>query len=417
VVRKKIVMLIPNFGSGGAQRVFYEHGREFSKTYSVVECVFNTTQKPVYGSANTLVSLDVPQGNNIITKIYCFILRVYRLRQLLRQQKADVCISHMEGANWVNVLSGGATKKIICIHGSIQKDPNKKGAKEYLFNKIFSKILYNRADKVVTVSDGIRNELLELGIRDSILESIPNFFYHEDIIAKSIEPLLQKGLQQVFEEKKIICYSGRLSLQKNLKPLFLIIKALVDQKKTDLPGLVLVGEGDLKVSLQEYARTIGLRVFDGEFSEDKNLLEYDVYFLGYQDNPFKYVAKSKISILTSFIEGFPLTIGESLICGTPFISVDCPTGPRQLLAPESTFLNQELTDVEYASSGILMPMLDTEESWQRYVPLWADTLENVFQNDSLLLQLKNNGRNRMQEFSMEAIVKRWEKIIQQMVKQ
>ena len=57
-----------------------------------------------------------------------------------------------------------------------------------------------------------------------------------------------------------------------------------------------------------------------------------VQIIGFQSNPYSWMANAKLLVLCSDYEGLPNVLIESLICGTPVISTDCPSGPSQILA-------------------------------------------------------------------------------------
>ncbi len=88
-------------------------------------------------------------------------------------------------------------------------------------------------------------------------------------------------------------------------------KSGVDEK------LVLLGEGPYKEQSQALVKKLKL--------EDK------VMFVGFKTNPYTYVKNAKLSVLSSDFEGLPTVILESLILGTPVISTDCESGPREML--------------------------------------------------------------------------------------
>ena len=81
--------------------------------------------------------------------------------------------------------------------------------------------------------------------------------------------------------------------------------------------LVLLGEGLFKEKTQALVKKLKL--------EDK------VMFVGFKTNPYSYVKNAKLSVLSSDFEGLPTVILESLILGTPVISTDCESGPREML--------------------------------------------------------------------------------------
>ena len=140
-------------------------------------------------------------------------------------------------------------------------------------------------------------------------------------------------------------------------------------------------------------------------------IDFDVYFLGNIANPFCYIKRAKIFTLTSGWEGFPLALGEAMICGTPVISTDCLTGPREMLAP-GTELVGNLLESEFADYGVLMPLLDKKnKSYDESVRLWSRTILELLQDEKRLKHYSDKGIERMKNFSREKIVDRWLKII------
>ncbi len=61
-------------------------------------------------------------------------------------------------------------------------------------------------------------------------------------------------------------------------------------------------------------------------------MEEDVSLLGFVENPYAYMSRASLFILSSRWEGLPTVLIEALFCGVPVISTDCPSGPREVLA-------------------------------------------------------------------------------------
>ena len=88
---RQLLLLIPNLGLGGAQRVFHDHSVELAKHYQVTEAVFNPEGGNMYPSGNKMLSLDVAGGGSAVEKIRNFGRRIGRLRALKRRLHTDVC--------------------------------------------------------------------------------------------------------------------------------------------------------------------------------------------------------------------------------------------------------------------------------------------------------------------------------------
>jgi glycosyltransferase involved in cell wall biosynthesis len=400
---RRLLLLIPNLGLGGAQRVFHDHSVELAKHYAVTEAVFNVDEGDMYPSGNEMRSLEVAGGGSPIDKIRNFGRRISRLRALKQQLNTAVCISHLEGADYVNLLSKGPEKVVLCIHGSKLHDGNITGLVGWLRKKILMPALYNRADKIVTVSRDINPELIEgFGVQPEKLLTINNFFEVATIEAKAQEPLTPAE-QAVYAAAPVLVTSGRLTIQKNQAPL---LRVFADLRKQRLAKLVFVGDGELRDELVAQARQLGLRVYEA-WQNAPLTPEYDVYFMGLQQNPFKYIKPASVFVFPSAWEGFPMALGEAMVCGVPVVTTDCPTGPREILAPSTTAPTPAIRAAEKATFGWLMPMLNQPVTLAADQQVWVDTINQLLGDASEQQRLGQLASQRMQDFTREKIFSQW----------
>jgi glycosyltransferase involved in cell wall biosynthesis len=390
---KKILLLIPNFGFGGAQRVFADHSRLFSKFGQVEECVFNLLLANEYESGNFAYTLNVAPGNSFLSKAIRFWERVTALRKLKKKGKYDICISHLEGADYVNLLSRQSEKVILVIHGSKSADENISGLLGWIRKKILLPVLYRNADLIITVSDGIKEELQsDYAIPASSIVSIPNYFNIDEIV-KASECEVDLQIQSIKEKYKVILFSGRFAAQKNIIPLFHIFKKV--RQELSSVKLVLVGDGELRDSLWTECKRMNFNVY----TEDKLFDDsYDVFFMGYHKNPFPIIKACDVFVMTSKWEGFPMALCEAMAIGSCVVASDCPTGPRQILE------YHDVSGVMHHAGTILpIPLV----GHQTTINLWAAALKEILCNRELRDKYKNEARIRVKDFSEDEVSKKW----------
>ncbi|GAB3869752.1 hypothetical protein GCM10028824_17300 [Hymenobacter segetis] len=403
--------MIPNLGLGGAQRVFHDHSVELARHYAVTEAVFNLEGGDLYPSGNPVVSLDVSGGGGALAKIQNFRRRISGLRQLRERLQPAVVISHLEGADYVNLLSGGPGKTILCVHGSKLHDANIRGPVGWLRKNVLIPALYNRADRIVTVSRDIIPELVNgFGVKPAKLLTINNFFEVAEIEAKSRESL-SAAEAAVYAAAPVLVTSGRLTLQKNQGPL---LDAFAELRRRQPVKLVFVGDGELRDQLTTRARALGLRVYAAWESPTPLTPDYDVYFLGLQQNPFKYLRPATAFVFPSSWEGFPMALGEAMICGLPVLSTDCPTGPREMLAPATEAPATALRQAERGAFGLLLPMLTQPATLAADQAVWTETMAALLADAPEQQRLGQLARERMQDFTRERIFGQWVQLVEEM---
>lgn len=406
-MKRKVLSLITNLGKGGAQRVFYDHSIFLKKRYQVNEAVFDSAEDTVvYESGLPLFSLDVKGGSTVYGKVRNLLKRAERLRELVEEKEFELVISHMDGANWVNVLSASQAKKILVVHGTILHDQAIEPFMGRLRLKWVIPRLYRKADCVVAVSKGIRKELETYCGLVNVID-IPNAFDIEGITAKAHEAL-SAAWEMVFQHETLIT-SGRLHDQKKQRHLLPVFSRL----KTERPGLklIIMGDGDLRDDLITEAEGMGLKVYSVWKNNDLSA-DYDLYFPGYLANPFQFLRKSSVFVFPSGWEGFPLALCEAMIAGVPVLASDCPTGPREIIAPGTFDLEYGLNDIERTSFGYLLPMTNKES----FETTWLLAIKELLDNAEQRKEMAVNARARIREYDKAAVMEKWNQVIDGLLK-
>lgn len=343
-----------------------------------------------YPHKGTVLNLNSKESNNFIGKVLNTLIRVYKIRKIKKKYKISKTISFLDNPNIINILSRCNDKIVISIRN--QKSKEIEAGKRKLQKAIISK-LYNKADEIVAISEGVKEDLLiNFDLNKNKMRVIYNPIDLKYIdTQKSLD--IEENIINIFNDKTIIT-SGRLTYQKGQ---WHLIKAFSKVNKI-IPesNLVIMGEGELENELLELIR--------------KLKLENNVHLLGFKSNPFKYINKAKVFVLTSMFEGFGNVITEAMASDTVVISTDCKSGPKEILNPSD--INKEVNDIYIADYGVLVPVCSGEKNYEnlelsKEEEIVAEAIIKVISDERLQAELKNKMHTRVKEFDVNTIVKEW----------
>ncbi len=401
---KKIAIITPFLARGGLEKVAIYQAVQLSKYFDVTLIVLDSFIQD-YPYNGKMIDINVSLENrNFYLRIQSIFKSIYRLFRIKKKYQYDLVISHGELANFPNIISGG--KVIVTIHEN--RLFAKKDIQGKLVNQVI-KFLYKSKNikKIVTVSHEIKETFLEkFQLKSENIVTIPNPHNLKQIDSLSYEPL--EMYDKIFQYPVLINV-GRLIYEKGQWYLLKIFKEL--KRKNQHLKLVILGEGKLKNYLLDITKKLQLSTYN--CWEDMELTgNYDVYFLGFQQNPFKFIKNSKLFLLTSISEGLPNTIIESLACGTPVISTNCKSGPIEILFPHLNKKNINLPIVE--EYGALMPTFDGEfyidnfETLYEAEKIWVSTVENFLKQNTLC----NKCKIIVKKYDTVYVIKKWVNIIE-----
>ncbi|MCU0654137.1 MAG: glycosyltransferase [Polyangiaceae bacterium] len=402
--RRRVLMLTTDTGFGGAERSFSNVCAALSRQHQVEACIFSSWEPGHFPIPVPLRELRIPRGQTPLDRMARLAERIRRVRALKRSFRADVCISFLEGADYVNVLSRSTERVILSIRGSKRFDEFIQGGLNELRHQILLPLVLRSADAIVALSHGVRSELLShYRLPPSFpVRVIHNFFDIDRIRSLSLEPL-DPPLEAFFHQREVLVSHGRLSREKGLHHLIELLPSL--QRQRPRAALLLAGDGPARHDLLALAASRGLRA---RWLPDAPLdapADVDVLLVGHQENPYRYLPRSRLFLLASSAEGFGNSILEAMIAGTPVVSVDCLYGPREILAP-GTSRPPRLSGPEEAAHGFLMPTFQQAES-EEISRAWAQKLGALLGAPEERAAMAERGRQRAQDFREEAIARRW----------
>ncbi len=300
---------------------------------------------------------------------YC----LFKLRKSIIEEEPNLIFTTMNPNNLMVILS-----KIISLKKTpvIIREANNRtesGSVTWL-NKFMTKVFYNISDKVVALSQGVREDLIE------------NFEVNKDKIKVIYNPVDIGYINKVKDEgiedididpsQKLIISVGRLEEQKDFSTLIRAFSLVV--KKVD-SKLIILGKGSQEKQLKRLC-------------EELDIAE-KVLFLGFKENPQKYVNLSDLFVLTSKWEGFGHVIVEAMAVGTPVIVTNCKSGPNEIIKND-----------QY---GILAEVENYQDIAMKIITLLED--------DERRLYYSNKGLERACDFNSEEIVKQYEKLFTKVI--
>ncbi len=329
---KKIMIVIPSLAGGGAERVASLLSRNFPEDIETVFALFDG--KIEYSFRGKVANLNLPAKPGVLNKIFNVARRYFALKKLVAVEKPDAVLSFMESANLINILCNGGKAFI-----SVRVHPSKNYADSF-FDRLIVK-QYNRAGKIIAVSKKIIDDLEKnFGISRGLVTVVYNPANVGEIRALA-EETMDERYEAIFNGAIVMITAGRLNAQKghaDLLNAFHLVRREYE-KSGERIRLVIMGRGELETQLEELTERLGL--------------SDSVFFIDFQKNPFKFIKKSQLFVLSSRYEGFPNAIIEAMICGVPVVSTDCPTGPAEIFEKGGFGNLTKVGDVEELASVIL----------------------------------------------------------------
>ena len=310
MTKKKILFILQNFEGGGAERVFIHIANGFyEQGYEVSFLLGNKT-----GVYFDLVNPDIRILELKAKSLFSYLLK---LPTIFKRNNYSHIFTASDNISIAAVIIKKFTRVkpvIICtlhynLHFMLSLLPWANRQWVRLSNKYF----ITHADKLVAVSMGVAEGFKKGTCKQVVqLQTIYNPVFDEEIYVKATKPVTE----DLFNSgKKTLLTVGRLSKQKNQQCLLKAFSKLVQTDKNI--QLIILGIGPLERELKK-------------LTADLDLMD-SVHFLGFKQNPFNYIQRSDLFVLSSLFEGLPTVIIESMALGINVVSTNCFSGPAEIL--------------------------------------------------------------------------------------
>ena len=362
--KKKVMFVISSLVGGGAEKVLIDIINHLSvDKYDIHLVLFE--KKGVYCSRLPvhLKVYDLKKKNR-----YSFFRLVFQLAGLFRKIRPNTVLSFMAYHNLITILAKFVSRYrgnvIISIHNYLSLDllhVRCRRIKSFLYRNTFK-----YSDSVVVPSAGLEEDLVQ---RYKIDFGRIKMIYNP-IILKTIDSLKDVKFERDGFEEYVLAV-GRLTKQKDY-PCLLKAYSLICQNIEE--KLVILGDGEDQVQLKQLTRDLGI--------------QNNVSFLGFQENPYKFMKNATLFVLSSLWEGFAIVVAEAMACGVPVISTDCQSGPGEIIT------NGE--------NGILVPPADEKRL--------AEAMLTLIEDRNLREKFSKEGRKRAENFDIEKILPQYEEL-------
>ncbi|WP_046174500.1 glycosyltransferase [Domibacillus indicus] len=309
--RKKVALFLPSLAGGGAERIMLSLAEEFVQSGHEVDLVLAKAEGPYM--AHVLPDIHIVDMNSPRV-----LFSLFPLVRYLKVHRPQSILSALDHANVVAVLASMLarmkTKTVVSIHSNMTHTPSVPSRR--LISKWLPPLVkwsFMKADHVVAVSQGVSEDAAaKLKLPEGRIQVIYNPVVDEELIARSKKPAGHPWLDK--KEVPVLLGTGRLSPVKDFPNL---IRAFARLREERPAKLIILGEGEQREELEKLIQSMGL--------------EQDIDLPGFVSNPYAYMNKADLFVLSSRAEGLPTVLIEALASGTKVVSTDCPSGPKEIL--------------------------------------------------------------------------------------
>lgn len=343
--RHRLAVLISLSGEGGVERMVLNLVRAFVAVPGLaVDLVLIRDESRHFR--------DLPEGVNVVRLgVRHSVLSVPAIARYLRTARPDALLAAKDRAGRAALLarslSGVPVRVVIRLGTTLSEAVKGKSQLLRWLRYLPIRAMYRWADGIVAVSEGVAADVAAIsGLSPARIHVVRN-----PVVTPELERLATEAVDHPWFADTgvpVVLGMGRLTRQKDFSTL---VRAFARVRRLRPARLIILGEGRDRDMLLRLARDEGIAA--------------DVELPGFQENPYSWLARANLFVLSSAWEGSPNALTEAMALGVPVVSTDCRSGPRELLG-EGRF-------------GALVPVGDV----QRLATEMSDALDNPLSPERL----------------------------------
>lgn len=308
--QKRLTIFVPSMRVGGAERTMVKLAQGLAERDYPVDVVLAEAEGPHLAEIPESVRVVDLKASRAVTSLPALI-------RYLRYERPEALISVMNHTNiialWARLFTGIPKRVVVSERNTLSKSAQNAATWRAWLMPQLIKRFYPWADGIITVSKGVGDDLAQvMGIPRERIQTIYNPVVTPELREKAQATLDHPWFKS--GEPPVVLAVGRLRVQKDFSTL---IQAFARVRQGRPARLLILGEGEERSALERLVRQLGL--------------EQDVSLPGFVPNPYPYMTRTSLFVLSSRWEGLPGVLIEALYCGAPLVSTDCPSGPREIL--------------------------------------------------------------------------------------
>lgn len=346
----KVTVFLPSLSGGGAERSMLNLAHGLADYGCDVDLVLAQATGPYMSDIHASVRLVDLNASRVLTSLPA-------LMRYLRTEQPKAMVSALNYANivaiWARRLSGVPCRVLVNEQNTISRSARSSTRRRQRMVPYLAKHFYPWADYVIGNSQGVADDLSEVtGLPRAQIQMLYNPVITPDVRAKAHAPLKHPWFEP--GQPPVVLAVGRLTKQKDFPSL---IRAFAQVRRTRPARLVILGEGTDRAALEALVDELGLAS--------------DIALPGFVDNPYAYMSRAALYVLSSRWEGLPTVLIEALYCGPPVVATDCPSGPKEILDHGRHGALVPIGDVTALGEAIAAGLAGaiprpSEESWHPY---------------------------------------------------
>lgn len=332
----RLTMFMADLDGGGAERMMAVIANGLAARGAKVDLLLARASGPYLAELSSAVSITDLATNGVARALPGLVKH-------LRAKRPDVLLTTLSHTSAV-ALAGRAlartrTPVVIREANTPMRGGNAWTSPKGRLAHMIMHRTYRAADGVIAVSDGVAAALRSVvGVPAAKIATLYNPVVAPDLRELSrVDPRhhwLAEG------QPPVVLGVGSFTKRKDFHTLIRAFARVLHQRDT---RLILLGEGPLRAELEGLVAELGVG--------DK------VDMPGFTPNPFSYMARAGVYVLSSHLEGLPGSLVQALACGCPSVATDCPSGPAEILQGGKVGPLVEIGD-DQAMAGAIISQLD-----------------------------------------------------------